>query len=112
MKALDVTEENLNDAIRQIEETYQILIPPRNEINKWIKHAAEYSTSFMFKSATSSVMKSHAFVHYGLKEISPVCHKAISHKQEVKMQVLVTNLPLPPSKNYMFTSNSFSLSIL
>jgi len=27
-------------------------------------------------------MKSHAFVHYGLKEISLVCHKAISHKWE------------------------------
>ncbi len=27
-------------------------------------------------------MKSHAFVHYGLKEISQVCHKAISHNWE------------------------------
>lgn len=80
LKSLDATVENLNGEIQDIEETCQILISPRNEINKWIKHAAEYSTSFMFKSATSSVMKSHAFVHYGLKEISPVCHKAISHK--------------------------------
>lgn len=72
----------MNGEIQDIEEMCQILIPSRNEINKRIKHAAEYSTCFMSKSATSSVMKSHAFVHYGLKEISPVCHKAISHNWE------------------------------
>ncbi len=27
-------------------------------------------------------MKYHAFVHYGLKYISQVCHKAISHNWE------------------------------